>query len=152
MCVCVCMCVCVSQQAHSLPHHLLTSITHLSLAYSPHAAWSNKRRHHFQPTVGVLGFHVHRCKLLASRSHSKSTVYHGLIPRPVLGLIPIPPFIMFSFPSHHPLVSQVVAINPVSLLLLMQADIAGIPESTLPPNDGYSLVPTLEGKEQEQPK
>ena len=39
-----------------------------------------------------------------------------------------------------------------TLTPLMQADIAGIPESTLPPNDGYSLVPTLEGKTQEQPK
>ena len=40
----------------------------------------------------------------------------------------------------------------LTLTPLIQADIAGIPESTLPPNDGYSLVPTLEGKTQEQPK
>ena len=37
-------------------------------------------------------------------------------------------------------------------LYYFQADIAGIPESFLPPNDGYSLVPTLKGKTQEQPK
>ena len=33
-----------------------------------------------------------------------------------------------------------------------QADIAGVSQSSLPLNDGYSLVPTLQGKAQDQPK
>ena len=33
-----------------------------------------------------------------------------------------------------------------------QADIAGIPKGSLPINDGYSLLPTLEGKVQDQPR
>lgn len=34
----------------------------------------------------------------------------------------------------------------------MQADIAGIAQGNLPRNDGYSLVPTLQGETQDQPK
>ena len=33
-----------------------------------------------------------------------------------------------------------------------QADIAGIPLESLPENDGYSLLPTLIGQTQDQPK
>lgn len=36
--------------------------------------------------------------------------------------------------------------------LATAADIAGLPQSTLPPNDGYSLLPTLQGNSQPQPR
>ena len=42
--------------------------------------------------------------------------------------------------------------SDTSSLLSMQADIAGIPLDSLPINDGYSLVPTLQGNTQTQPK
>ena len=111
---CVCVCVCVAVHASTDPP-ITTPLAHFngsSLSCSPHAAWSNERRHRFQPTVGVLGFHVHCCKLLTLRSHSHSTVHHGLIPRPVAigdwshshstihhSLIPKPPSISVSLPS-----------------------------------------------------
>ena len=38
------------------------------------------------------------------------------------------------------------------LSLSLQADIAGVPLSSLPVNDGYSLLPTLQGNSQDQPR
>lgn len=47
---------------------------------------------------------------------------------------------------------RVISHHRHSTDIYMQADIAGVSQGNLPRNDGYSLVPTLQGETQDQPK